>query len=139
MLPDSVEHRIKANLQAVHPVLACREVGESVRFHRDPGFALLFQDTPDAPKYAAMGRDGVEIHLQWADAGQWACPVDRPTCRFRVADVDALYEEFVASGSISEEHGPEGPWARPSQTPWGTREFHLHDPGWNVLQFYSVR
>lgn len=103
MLPDSVEHRIKANLQAVHPVLACREVGESVRFYRDPGFALLFQDTPDAPTYAAMGRDGVEIHLQWADAGQWACPVDRPTCRFLVADVDALYEEFVASGSISEE------------------------------------
>ncbi|AND68558.1 hypothetical protein ATSB10_11040 [Dyella thiooxydans] len=130
---------MKANLHAVHPVLACREVGESVRFYRDLGFVLLFQDAPEAPKYAAVGRDGVEIHLQWADAGQWAYPTDRPVCRFQVDDVDALYEEFVASGSIGEQHHPEGPWARPSQTPWGTREFHLHDPGRNVLQFYSLR
>lgn len=130
---------MKANLHAVHPVLPCREVGESVRFYRDLGFALLFQDAPEAPKYAAVGRDGVEIHLQWADAGQWAYPADRPACRFQVNDVDALYEEFVASGSIGEAHSLESPWARPSHTPWGTREFHLHDPARNVLQFYSPR
>ncbi|MCP1375414.1 VOC family protein [Dyella lutea] len=130
---------MKANLQAVHPVLACREVGESVRFYRDLAFVLLFQDTPEAPRHAAVGQDGVEIRLQWADAGQWAYPTDWPACRFLADDVDALYEEFVASGSIGEQHHPEGPWARPSQTPWGTREFHLHDPGRNVLRFYSLR
>lgn len=130
---------MKANLHAVHPVLACREVGESVRFYRDLGFVLLFQDTPEAPRYAVVGRDGVEIHLQWADAGQWAYPTDRPVCRFQVNDVDALYEEFVASGSIGEEQSLDSPWARPSQTTWGTREFHLHDPGRNILQFYSLR
>jgi catechol 2,3-dioxygenase-like lactoylglutathione lyase family enzyme len=130
---------MKTIFQAVHPVLACHDVDDSIRFFRDLGFALLFQDAPETPKYAAVGRDRVEIHLQWADPGQWAYPTDRPAYRFQVDDVDALYREFVASGRIDPANGSGGPWAAPGDTPWGTREFHLHDPGQNVLQFYVPR
>ena len=30
------------------------------------------------------------------------------------------------------------PWALPGDTPWGTREFHVRDPGGNGLHFYQV-
>ena len=127
---------MKTSLLGVHPVLGSRDVEASVRFFRDLGFELLFQDAPEAPRYAAVARDGVEIHLQWADSEQWAYPVDRPAYRFLVSDVDALYAEFVKSGRINAETGQGSPWAAPANTPWGTREFHLRDPGLSSLQFY---
>ena len=128
---------MRVNLQAVHPVLASGDVKASVQFFCDLGFKLLFQDTPDTPKYAGVVRDNVELHIQWADSGQWAHPVDRPAYRFFVSDVDALYKEFVESGRINAETGQGSPWAVPAKTPWGTREFHLRDPGQNSLQFYQ--
>ncbi len=128
---------MKAGLLAVHPVLIVRDVAASVAFYRTLGFAPVFQDRPDAPRYAGVARDGVELHLQWGDPGQWAHPVDRPAYRFLVADVDALYQEFRASGAITEASSAGSPWAAPAATPWGTREFHLRDPGQNSLQFYQ--
>lgn len=111
----------------------------SVRFYCSLGFTLLFQDAPEGPRYAGVGRDGVELHIQWADPAQWVHPVDRPAYRFVVSDVDAIYREFIESGGISVDAGPAGPWAAPADTPWGTREFHLRDPGRNSLQFYRLR
>ena len=127
---------MKVSLQSIHPVLASKDVEASVQFFRDLGFTLLFQDMPQAPKYAGVGRDNVELHIQWADPEQWAYPVDRPVYRFIVSDVDALYREFVRSGRINAETSQGSPWAAPANTPWGTREFHLRDPGQNSLQFY---
>lgn len=127
---------MSATLLSVHPVLASNDVAGSVRFYRRLGFALLSQDKPTDPKYAVVQRDGVELHLQWAGLDQWAYPVDRPVCRFLVSDVDAIYREFVSSGAVSAEISQGGPWAKPNDTAWGTREFHLRDPGQNGLQFY---
>lgn len=125
-------------LHGVHPVLMARDVTVSIRFYEDLGFALLFQDTQDAPKYAGVRRDNVELHLQWGDPEQWAHAGDRPAYRFLVDDVDGLYREFVASGRIGAQTSQGSPWAMPAETPWGTREFHLRDPGGNVLQFYRL-
>jgi catechol 2,3-dioxygenase-like lactoylglutathione lyase family enzyme len=58
-----------ANLQAVHPVLGATDVEELVRFYDRLGFAVVFRDAPIDPKYAAVRRDGVELHIQWADKG----------------------------------------------------------------------
>jgi hypothetical protein len=127
---------MKANLQGVHPVLASNDVTVSMQFYRRLGFIPAFQDKPTEPKYAVMRRDGVELHIQWAGLDQWAHPIDRPAYRFIVSDVEAIYREFVASGSISAETSQRSPWAAPADTPWGTREFHLRDPGQNSLQFY---
>lgn len=128
-----------ARLEAVHPVLAARDVGESVRFFERLGFLPVFRDDASAPRYAAVARDGVELHLQWADPGQWAPGVDRPAIRFLVDDVDALHAEWLAAGVAAGEASPGSPWAAPGDTPWGTREFHLRDPGGSSLQFYRPR
>lgn len=127
---------MKAHLQGVHPVLAASDVMASAQFYCDLGFTLLFQDTPEKPKYAGVARDGVELHIQWADPEQWAYPTDRPAYRFIVSDVDAIYREFVESGRINTGTSQGSPWATPADTPWGTREFHVRDPGQNCLQFY---
>jgi hypothetical protein len=71
-----------------------------------------------------------------ADLDQWAHSIDRPSYRFIVSDVDAIYSEFFESGSVGPQTGENSPWAAPADTPWGTREFHLRDPGQNSLQFY---
>lgn len=124
-------------LEAVHPVLMSRDVAESVRFYQRLGFSLRFQDRPVDPKYAGVARDGVELHFQWQDESQWAYPIDRPTYRFVVQDVDALYAELHGPGRLPEPSGT-SPWLKPGDTPWGTREFHLQDPDGNGLQFYRA-
>lgn len=127
-----------AVLGAVHPVLPARDVEESVRFFQKLEFSLLFPTSGERPQYAVLGRDGVEIHLQWADESQWAYPVDRPAFRFVTSSVDALFEEFVLAGVIDTIHPAQSAWAIPANTPWGTREFHLRDPSGNSLQFYQA-
>ena len=127
---------MSASLQAVHPVLGASDVAELVQFYQSLGFAVVFQDAPLNPKYVAVKRDGVELHIQWADKGQWAYPIDRPALRFVVSDVDEIYGEFIESGRIRPDASQGSPWAAPADTPWGTREFHLRDPSQNSLQFY---
>jgi hypothetical protein len=127
---------MRATLQAVHPVLGARDVDELARFYQRLGFVVVFQDAPTNPKYVAVKRDGVELHIQWADKEQWAYPTDRPAYRFAVSDVDAIYQEFFKSGGIRSDSARDSPWASPKNTPWGTREFHLRDPSQNSLQFY---
>lgn len=126
-------------LDAVHPVLMSRDVRTSVAFYRRLGFDLRFQDHPDAPRYAAIARDGVEMHLQWQDESHWMAGLDRPTYRFLVQDVDGLFGAFRDSGAIEERDLARSPWSTPGNTPWGTREFHVLDPDGNGLQFYRPR
>jgi catechol 2,3-dioxygenase-like lactoylglutathione lyase family enzyme len=125
-----------AEIIAVHPVLMACDVRASLHFYARLGFAPAFVDDPAAPRYAAIRRGSVELHLQWADPSQWEHPGDRPAYRFLAHDVDALHAEFLAGGGL-DTSATGGPWAVPEDTPWGTREFHLRDPGGNVLQFYQ--
>ena len=127
-----------SRLEAVHPVLMSRDVRASLRFYERLGFSLTFQDRPVDPRYACIARDGVELHLQWQDETQWAYPIDRPTYRFLVQDVDALYAELRSAGALAERVPSGSPWLTPGDTPWGTREFHVRDPDGNGLQFYRA-
>lgn len=129
---------MNAQIEAVRPVLMARDVAASIEFYARLGFALTFQDSPAKPRYAGVSRGTVELHLQWGDPSQWSYPTDRPAYRFLVSDVDALHAEFVAAGNVVPETGG-GPWRLPADTSWGTREFHLRDPGDNSLQFYQRR
>lgn len=124
-------------IRAVHPVLMSRDVAASLRFFARLGFVERFRDRPDDPRYAGVERDGVELHLQWHDAARFERPGDRPTYRFLVADVDALYAELGAAGALEASASSASPWRKPAATPWGTREFHLRDPDGNGLQFYQ--
>ena len=123
-------------LLALHPVLMARDVAVSVAFYERLGFHASFADDPAAPRYAGARRDGVEFHLQWADASQWAHAGDRPVLRLLCEGVDALFAELLAAGITP---CVTSPWGQPGDTPWGTREFHLRDPGDNILQFYAPR
>ncbi len=119
---------------SVHPVLGSGDVGASVAWFARLGFEAVFVDDARHPRYAAIRRDAVEIHLQLSDPSQWIEGADRPVYRFLVRDVDALFAEFSRSGVTA----PSGasPWAAPGDTPWRTREFHVRDPYGNGLQFY---
>jgi uncharacterized glyoxalase superfamily protein PhnB len=121
-------------LEAVHPVLMSGDVAESLAWFARLGFTCAFSDDASLPRYAAVRRDGVELHLQWADLSKWVAGADRPTYRILVRDVDALFVELTGAG-VTAAHD-DGPWARPGDTPWRTREFHLRDPFGNGLQFY---
>ncbi|MCG8469538.1 MAG: VOC family protein [Gemmatimonadetes bacterium] len=125
-----------ATLDSVQPVLMARDVAASVRFYERLGFRQIFQDDPAEPRYAAVRRDGVEIHLQWHDLSQWAVAIDRPTYRFVASEIDQLYEEFQSDRELVSEIASDSPWAAPAETPWGTREFHVRDPDGNGLHFY---
>jgi len=109
-----------------------RDVSRSIRFYAMLGFTLAGQDAEDNPKYACVKRDGVELHLQWHDANEWDYPNDRPTYRFVVHDVDGLYSQIRENREVTDIKDV-------SDTPWGTREFHVRDPDLNGLQFYRLR
>jgi len=123
---------VRPRIDAVQPVLGVRDVAASIRFYERLGFALSFGGSPDLPRYAAVRRDDVELHLQWHDFEGWEPGSDRPTYRFVVMDVDGLHREFRSAG-VSERITPV------ADTTWGTREFHVQDPDGNGLQFYRVR
>lgn len=106
-----------------------RDIHLSLDFYARLGFATAFGPELNQPRYAGIRRDSVELHLQWHDEEQWRYPIDRPTYRFLVSDVDALFAEFQRKElDLQVTHI----W----NTDWGTREFHLRDLDGNGLQFY---
>jgi uncharacterized glyoxalase superfamily protein PhnB len=126
---EMAEKLLEPKLESVQPVLMSRDVVASLQFYEKLGFKLAGQDAPENPRYARIQRDNVELHLQWHDPREWNYPNDRPSYRFVVPDVDGLYEQFRESGALAD--------ATPvTETPWGTREFHVRDNDLNVLQFY---
>lgn len=125
-------------LMAVHPVLGSGDVEASLAFYRELGFREVFRDRAHQPRYAAVVRDAVELHLQWNDA-VFLEGGDKPVYRFLVRDVDALFAEMSSAIRSPAAPASTSPWAAPGDTPWGTREFHLRDPFGNGLQFYAPR
>lgn len=114
----------------VNPVLPVQDVRRSAAYYVDKlGFTGLFQDSEDDPHYAGVKRDHVELHLQWHDAAEWS-RVERPMLRFRVRDVDRLFEEYRDKGVFHAQ-------TQLRDTPWGTREFAFFDPDMNGLTFYQ--
>lgn len=130
---------MSARLRAVHPVLGSSDVVASVAFYERLGFREIFRDDARAPRYAAVARDGVELHLQWHERAGRPGTEDRPVFRFLVDDVDALHAELERAVALAGDERGASPWALPGDTPWGTREFHLRDPDGNGLQFYRPR
>ena len=110
-------HMTTAEIQAVHPVLAARDILESVAYFARLGFDLTFIDNSTCPRYAVVMRDRCELHLQWHDASQWEPARDRPVYRFYVPDVDGLFREFCSRGVAPHPSTPQSPWAHPAITP----------------------
>ncbi len=119
----------RAKLHAVNPVIPSRNVGASIDFYVTRlGFSLQFQDSAEEPHYAGLRRDDVGLHIQWHDPAEWEA-VERPSLRFVVLDVQALFEEYSARDVFHERTAIR-------ETTWGTREFAFFDPDQNGLTFY---
>lgn len=115
--------------KSVHPVIPVRNVKSAIDYYTNKlGFKLRFSDAGDNPGYAGVGRDDVEIHLQWHDESSFEL-VEKLLLRLFVSDVDSLFAEYSDKDVFHE-----GTALR--NTAWGTREFAFYDPDKNGLIFY---
>lgn len=126
-------------LLEVHPALGSSDVRRSVAFFQRLGFRVTFKDRADQPAYLAVTRDGVTLPIQRNEDVSCSQEHDRPVYRFLCESPDQLFDSLRQAGAISDSDLSAGPWGRPGDTPWGTREFHLRDPDGNGLQFYRSR
>jgi catechol 2,3-dioxygenase-like lactoylglutathione lyase family enzyme len=111
--------------RAVHPILGTRDLERALAFYIEQlGFELAFRDRSAPNNYAAVRREGVELHMQWQDENE----MSTIRLRFQVEDPDMLEREY--GQRLVPIHNPL------KSTPWGTREFALYDPDRNALTFY---
>jgi catechol 2,3-dioxygenase-like lactoylglutathione lyase family enzyme len=119
----------RAILKGVNPVLPSQDVKISVDFYvKKLAFKNHGQDSRVDPKYAVVGRDNVDIHIQWHDPVEWEAE-ERPHIRFVVTSIQDLFDEYKDKGVFHET-------TTLRDTPWGTREFAFFDPYSNGLTFY---
>ena len=117
-------------LGPVTPVLRSFDEARTRAFYLDfLGFALVFEHRfePGLPLYLGVRRGECVLHLSehYGDAA--------PGAGVRIAcdDVTAYAAALRDKG-----FGNARPGA-PQPTPWGTREFAVHDPSHNRLTFYT--
>lgn len=109
-----------AKIFASRCVLAVRDLAVSTSYYIDVlGFS---RDPIDAEGWSFLTRDSFRVML-----GE--CPDETPAgelgnhsyfAYWNVDDVDALYEEFATRGALVT--------SRPTDKPWGLREFALRTP-----------
>ena len=124
--------QLPARFEKVIPVLPSKNVIAAIEFYTTRlAFTLIFQDAESDPRYAVIRRDDVDIHLQWHDPEEWSA-VERPMLRFRVPDIQALFDEYSTKDVFHDRTALR-------DTPWGTREFAFYDLDHNGLTFYRIR
>jgi len=115
MAPDLDAHIIDSRC-----VLAVQNLDVSTRYYVD---VLGFRKDPiDAPGWSFLTRDGFRVMLgECADAPPAGELGDHSYFAYwNVDDVDRLYEELVAKGALLT--------SKPSNKPWGLREFSMRTP-----------
>lgn len=119
----------ESRIVAAIPVLPASDVDKAIEHYETKlGFQKVFADAEPAG-YAGVARDGIMIHLCKMDDGKYIA--SQTMLRFRVQNVDALYEEIKSRGEIH----PNGPL---QTKPWGTREFGVIDRDGVCISFYEV-
>ncbi|MEK7322191.1 MAG: VOC family protein [Pseudomonadota bacterium] len=102
------------------PVLASLDIGESASFYTE---RLGFINAVQTDNYLIVSRDGAEIHFWLCDERHIA---EHTSCYVRVANTQALYEEFRARGLALQ---------TPAVRAWGMKELYVIDPHGNLLKF----
>lgn len=105
------------------PVLASLDIRRSVEFYaRYLGFEARHVEQG---VYGVMTRDDVGLHF-------WACSdrhiAENTSCRFRVSEVEALYQRCLQANIVH-------PNAKLESKPWGATEFAIIDPDGNLVWF----
>jgi len=109
-------------ITATNPILRVSDVGASIRYYVEKlGFSLQFS-WGEPLSFAGVARDGFEVMLCLEGQGQ-------PGTWFTVwvDDVDALHDEYVASGADVRR--------APVDLPWGVREMNVADPDGHRIRF----
>lgn len=112
--------------RAVHPIIGARDLERAIEFYtRGLGFSLAFRDAPTNTNYVGFRRGAVELHMQF----QFEHEMRTMRLRLLVEDPNTLLSEYRQRGLDCSPAGIR-------DTPWGTREFALHDLDRNALTFY---
>ena len=114
---------------AAIPVLLAQDVAKAAQHYEEKlGFTKVFAHG-EPVGYAGVARDGVMIHLSQYDDARTIC--EQTMLRFKVQNVDALYEDIKARGAVH----PNGAL---ETKPWGTREFAVIDLDGVCISFFEV-
>jgi hypothetical protein len=119
-------------INAAVPILPSRNLNETLAFYERLGFENRGAP-PDVWDYLIIGRDDGEFHFFHAPE------VDPLTtaagCYVRVADADALFEEWQRDFTDDPETGSR--LIPPSDTDYGMREFAIVDRSGNLVRVGS--
>ncbi len=106
------------------PILAARDIAETVQFYGKLGFEVLRLHEEFGPAYLLLRRDDVELHF--VHTPEVDPKESNGACYLRLVDAQAVYDEWEPLG-LGEIHPPR-------DTPWGMREFFVVDPSGNLLR-----
>lgn len=114
---------MKTVFNSIIPVLPSADIERDVAWYKDKtGFELIFSDK----MYAVLGRKGLYMHLQWHADTDDDPLLGGSVIRIYVQHIRALFDEFVARGTVKEE-------AFKFNTPWATNEFGFFDLNRNAI------
>ncbi|ARU60293.1 hypothetical protein CBW65_03860 [Tumebacillus avium] len=116
----------KTKFKGAIPLIMVEDLDAAMTFYTEKlGFNVAFVSEWE---YNGVERDGVQLHLGKDKAN----PVTPHGVHlyFHVESVDALREEFLASGAITEE-------VKVVDQPYGNRELYVSDPFGYQIGFYE--
>ena len=116
----------RVEFEAVVPIVpAGPDMAAALAFYEGK-LGFVRRSTGDPSGTEVIGRGAVQLLLQQTEDAYWASQM---TVRFRVDDVEALYDKVRARG-VEKITGI-------MAQPWGTREFHVIEPFGVCLHFYE--
>ena len=107
------------------PILPAQDLRRTRQFYESLGFKAGYNDD----RYDILRRGNLVVHLERHD--DLVPAANHTSCYWRVSNADALHEEFAALG-LPDDGVPR--LTRPSDEPWGMREFTLKDPAGNLIR-----
>lgn len=118
VVPTAKATRVR--VEGIQPILNVRDIAASIHYYVE---VLGFTKAPWGEGFTSVASDGGAIYLCEGNQGQpgtwiWV----------GVDDVEALHEEYKASGAIIRHPPRNYPWAL---------EMHVEDPDGHVLRFGS--
>jgi hypothetical protein len=116
----------KANALRTVPILPVLDVPMALDHYRRLGFNVRSYDS--AAEYGFAQRGGASLHLTARSSSDYPSPDAIAIAYLFVADADALYDEWVASGAG-------GRFDAPADMPWKVREGRHVDPDGNIIRF----
>ncbi len=122
------------------PILPCISINDTLDFYVMLGFEIIYQqERPNT--YACVKRGGIELHF-FSMKGYDDPATSYSTCSVITADVDTLYQDFVAR--MRQRHHKVLVVGIPRMTPLRdkaghTRGFNVIDPGGNWIRIAQYR